>query len=84
MQSRVWWPSDKADAVRRGIETGAGSGVAVGRGVVHGKRLVVETLKVSDSGYTSDNVPGLRIVVDQWDPDSTIYVQVHVKEASDK
>jgi hypothetical protein len=32
--------------------------------------------QVSDSGYTKDNLPGLRIEVVGWDPLSTIYAQV--------
>ena len=36
--------------------------------------------QVSNSGYTSDNVPGLRIVVDGWDAGSSIYVELHMKE----
>jgi hypothetical protein len=36
--------------------------------------------QVSNSGYTSDNVPGMRIVVNGWDPNTLIYVELHMKE----
>ena len=38
--------------------------------------------QVSNSGYTSDNVPGLRIVVNGWDAGSSIYVELHMKEGA--
>jgi hypothetical protein len=36
--------------------------------------------QVTNSGYTSDDVPGLRILVNSWDAGTSIYVELHMKE----